>query len=108
MPTTETTPKSKAKKGPAAPAPIIPVSAETNIEVKVFDPPQNDMRGFAIASDTVNGKWVRLAHAYLWTDRPSELTLDSNRRKMTSVDLARINEILALFVVKLDETDASR
>ena len=105
MPTTETKPKSKAKK---APAPVGPVSVETNIEVTVFDSPQNDMRGFANAIDTVNGKWVRLAHAYLWTDRRAELTLDSNRRKMSSIDLARINEILALFVVKLDEADASR
>lgn len=112
MPTAETktkaTPKTKAKKAAAAPAPIIPVSAEANIEVTIFETPQNDMRGMAIASDTVNGKWVRLAHAYLWTDRPAELTFDAGRGRKSAADLLRVIEILSLFAKTLEETDAAR
>lgn len=112
MPTIETkekTPaKAKAKKAPAAPAPIIPVSAELNIEVNIFDTPQNNMRGFAIASDTVKGKFVRFAHSYFWTDKPAELTLDKHTRSMGVAELRRITEILNLFAKTLEETDASR
>jgi hypothetical protein len=108
MPTTETKAKPKAKKPAAAPAPIVPVSEKLNIEVMIFDEPQNDMRGYSIASDTVKGKFVRLGHAYLWMDRPAELTLDPIRRRMGADDLLRITEILSLFAATLKKTDASR
>lgn len=86
-----------------------PVSEEANIEMQVFSQPQNGMLGFIVASDTVNGKWLRYAHCYLNEGGP-DMSLDSKigRKKVTYDDIERLNSILTLFANKVKEFYANR
>jgi hypothetical protein len=84
-----------------------PVSAEVNVEFKVFDPPQGDMLGFAIATDTIKGKDGRVAHAYLMATGP-EVTLDPIRGKLTVEAMQRLGSVYMLFGDKVTEFYANR
>lgn len=84
-----------------------PVSAEANTEFKVFDEPQGDMLGFAIATDTINGKTQRVAHVYLFEGR-HELTLDKVTGKVSVEALERLACLYLLFGAKIKEFYAQR
>lgn len=100
--------KSTAAAKKKAPAPLPPVSEALNLEFQVFDPPQNTVRGFVTASDTVRGTERRIAHAYLSPTEDSVISLDSFGSKLTVTELTRRAEILLLFANKVKELDASR
>lgn len=84
-----------------------PVSASVNTEFKVFDEPQGDMLGFAIATDTINGKTQRVAHVYLMAAGP-DLTLDKVTGKVSIEAMERLASIYSLFGAKVKEFYAQR
>jgi hypothetical protein len=100
--------KSTSSKSKPAPVAVIPVSERANLDLTLYDEPQGKQRGVLIASDVINGKFVRLAHTYLMTDTPSIITLDRNGRRHTAAEMERNLAILALFVSKVKALDAER
>lgn len=97
-----------AKKKEAAPQP--PVSVEANIDMTVIEPEHvyGGQLGSVIATDVVNGKFVRYAHAYL-TESGPEMTLDGKiAGKVTFEKLERIQQILALFKQQIEAFYAAR
>jgi len=85
-----------------------PVSAELNIRIELFGKPENHMLGTAIAFDTPNGKFQRLAHTYVMDNEPPEISLERVKGGKQSIeDLDRYLAIMALYNEKLKELYAT-
>src|SRR4051812_33487346 len=90
-------------------AEVVPVSAESNIQIHVFDQPVNGMLGTVVGFDTIKGKFVRYAHAYLIEDGP-DMSIDGKvgGREMTFENIERITTILTLFSKTVKDFYANR
>jgi len=98
----------KSTKTPKVAAPQPPVSEAANLELTIFAQPQGNMRGTLIAFDTVKGIYTVRAHGYIWSDADVEITLKAVRGKLTTAEVTRLTEILALFTAKANELNAQR
>lgn len=80
-------------------------ASEPAVEYVVFDQPSGNVRGTVTAFMPLrNGKSTKIAHAFLRTDKPAEVSVDLNE-KFAVGDLATAVQVLGEFTDTVKRLD---